>query len=204
MIIVAGAPRSGTSYQMQQLAASGVPIMGEPFPENTRGLERFNPHGFWECSPLRNGINWESNPSGGKYIHPDDAMGIAVKVLGDGVARTDLSFIERVIHCIRPPGDQIESLKKLEAADGNRRVEPHWAVWARSVGSVLADAHMRRYPIEPVVFPFPKKLEYDGPYEEEMEALFAAALNNDPPDMGFMKVVRGAFAAGQAVRLLFG
>lgn len=224
MIVVAGAPRSGTSFWMQAALSAGYQVLGDPFPSNTRRLKHLNPHGFWE-SPVRHGINWETNPHKGVYLHPDKTRGLAVKLIGDGVVRTELGYLDRVVHAIRWPGDQIASLRRLDAATGEPRREPHWAVWARCVSSVLYDARLRGYTLVPADFgrihepgyikhvigkpcdikpdPPGRSAHYDGPHADDISELYHAALVNGEPSERIVRLTRNALAGADFVRSIF-
>ncbi len=103
MIIVTGTPRSGTSMWMQILVAAGFPAIGEAFPGNWGALlSTANPDGFWE-SQLLGGIYYRTNPHplSGAFLFPEQTELHAVKVMVQGLIRSDLAFVDRVIGTVR-------------------------------------------------------------------------------------------------------
>lgn len=156
VIIVTGSRRSGTSMWMQVLAAVGLPIIGDRFPLDWGdALAAVNPHGFYE-STLRDGIHHGTNPDprSGEYLHPDETRMHAVKVFPEGVVRSDLSFLDRVLVTIRPWYEYVASMERLfdvenEArgwsdADRPPRLRPEVEWWTANF-SLVRDVAMRRY-----------------------------------------------------------
>ena len=141
---------------MQVLAASGLPVIGEPFPLDwDRTLAAANPHGFYE-STLREGVHWGTNPDprSGEYLHPDDTRMHAVKVFPEGLVRSDLAFLDRVLVTIRPWHEYAASMDRLfrieNAArgwtDGDRPPRLHPALeWWSAYFSLVRDVALRRY-----------------------------------------------------------
>lgn len=89
MIVIIGAPRTGTSMMMQTLKILGVPIVGEKFSDFN--LPKNNPNGYYELpiSEITDGVNHT------KY------RGKAVKLFRTGLSKTDIGTIGKVIHCTR-------------------------------------------------------------------------------------------------------
>jgi hypothetical protein len=103
MIVVTGIPRSGTSAIMQTLKLLGIPVAGEKFP--AREVPELNPKGFYE---LDNTTMFDG-------IYHDNYKGMAVKLLGFGLAYTDRDLINKVILTERNPLDcQMSILKGFE------------------------------------------------------------------------------------------
>ncbi len=163
MIIVTGTRRSGTSMWMQILAAAGLPVVGEPFPldwEQTIGA--VNPHGFYE-STLRDGIYYATNPDprSGSYLHPVDTRMHVVKVFSEGLVRSDLVFLDRVLVTVRPWREYAASMDRLLAIESQARGItsderlprlPGSLEWWAANFSVVRDVVMRRYAVHMQTF----------------------------------------------------
>jgi hypothetical protein len=158
MIIVTGTRRSGTSMWMQTLAAAGLPVIGEPFPLDwQQAIGAVNPHGFYE-STLRDGIYYATNPDprSGEFLHPIETRMHAVKVFAEGLVRTDLAFLDRVLVTVRPWREFAVSIDRLlgieaQARGFAREAEPprlpgalEW--WAANF-AIVRDVVMRRYSV---------------------------------------------------------
>jgi hypothetical protein len=141
---------------MQVLAASGLPIIGERFPLDWEtALPGVNPHGFYE-STLRDGVHWATNPDprSGEYLHPHDTRLHAVKIFPEGLLRSDLAFLDRVLVTIRPWHEYVASIERLfrieneargwEEADRPPRVHPALEWWV-AYFSLVRDVAMRRH-----------------------------------------------------------
>jgi hypothetical protein len=158
LIIVTGTRRSGTSMWMQILAAAGLPVVGEPFPldwEQTIGT--VNPHGFYE-STLRDGIYYATNPDprSGSYLHPVDTRMHVVKVFSEGLVRSDLVFLDRVLVTVRPWREYAASIDRLLAVESQARSIgaderpprlPGALEWWAANFAVVRDVVMRRYAV---------------------------------------------------------
>lgn len=158
MIVVSGTRRSGTSMWMQVLAAAGLPVIGEQFPLDwEHALGAVNRRGFYE-STLRDGINYTTNPDprSGVYLHPAETRCHAVKMFTEGLVRSDLSFLDRVLVTVRPwreIGPSFDRLIAIENAargvdDGVRPPRlPGPLEWWRANFGVVRDVVLRRYAI---------------------------------------------------------
>jgi hypothetical protein len=120
MIIVTGTKRSGTSMWMHVLAAAGLPVIGERFPEGWGELlHAANPDGYFE-SELAAGINFQTNPHPltGAYLAPEPTRGHAVKVFIPGLVRTDVAFIDRCLATMRDWRSHVRSVRRVRAIVG--------------------------------------------------------------------------------------
>ena len=135
MIVVAGAPRSGTSLWMQVLTAAGFPYIGSEFSYSWQvAIGQANPRGFYE-SLFRQGINHTTNPhpKTGRYLHPDEVRHHVVKVFVPGLIRSDVAFVDLVVATIRPWREFALSLQRLHQLEEEHAYEsnpqdPHGAV----------------------------------------------------------------------------
>lgn len=126
MIIVTGTPRSGTSMWMQILVAAGFPAIGEAFPGDWGALlSAANPDGFWE-SQLLGGIYYRTNPHplSGAFLFPEQTELHAVKVMVQGLIRSDLAFVDRVIGTVREWRQFAASRERLGALQHAVGLEP--------------------------------------------------------------------------------
>lgn len=156
VIVVTGARRSGTSMWMQVLAAAGFPIVGDRFPLDwAESLVEANPRGFYE-STLRAGVHFQTNPDplSGEYLHPDETRVHAVKIFPEGLVRSDLAFLDRVLVTIRPWREYVASMARLlrieNAARGWPPGErpprlPGALEWWLANFAIIRDVAMRRY-----------------------------------------------------------
>jgi len=101
MIVITGAPRTGTSMIMQTLKTLGVEVVGEKFsdvnmPEN-------NPYGYYELpiAEITEGIQDL------RY------KGKAVKLFAQGLGKTKVDAIDKVIHCKRKVKESALSFMKV-------------------------------------------------------------------------------------------
>lgn len=156
MIVVTGMRRCGTSMWMQILEAAGFPVVGDRFPLDWKeALGPANPHGFFE-STLRDGIYYATNPDprSGVYLHPADCELHAVKIFPEGLVRTDLSFLGRVLVTVRPWRECVASMARLIALENRSRgwtdadrpptLSPPLVWWDSNFG-IVRDIAMRRY-----------------------------------------------------------
>jgi hypothetical protein len=166
VIIVTGTKRSGTSMWMQILRGAGIEIVGLAFPKDWGTVIRdANLEGFYE-SPLRAGINFQTNPHPltGVYLAPEVCRHMAVKVFIPGVIRSDLAFIDKVVASIRDWREYHTSLERLYAMEQENRpsrpgapdletryLTPTYEWWRENFG-LLRDYITRRYPIHMVAY----------------------------------------------------
>lgn len=88
-IVICGEGRCGTSAMMQMLKLLGVPLAAPPFIEEHKGLEQYNPKGFYELAETVNGIKDESYD------------GKAVKLFANGIKHTEDKYIDKIIRMKR-------------------------------------------------------------------------------------------------------
>lgn len=88
-IIVCGEGRCGTSLCMQTLKLLGVEVAAPDFTEKHKGLEQYNPKGFYENELAYEGI--QTNEYDNK----------AVKLFAAGLKNTDKKYIGKVIRMKR-------------------------------------------------------------------------------------------------------
>jgi len=143
---------------MQVLAAAGLPIVGERFPLDWEtALGAVNRGGFYE-STLRDGINYTSNPDprSGVYLHPAETRCHVVKLFAEGLMRSDLSFLDRVLVTVRPWREVAASFDRLIAIENVARgVDddarpprlPGALAWWGANFDVVRDVVLRRYAI---------------------------------------------------------
>lgn len=168
VIVVTGCRRSGTSMWMQIFAAAGFPMIGDAFPLDWETvLGPANPRGFFE-STLRDGIHFGSNPDprSGVYLHPEETRRHAVKVFAEGLVRSDLSFLDRVVVTLRPWRQYAASMERLYAVENSAR---GWTLaqrpprlcgaleWWFSNFGLIRDVALRRYRIH--IQPYAQVLE---------------------------------------------
>jgi hypothetical protein len=156
MLVVTGCRRSGTSMWMQVLDAAGLPVIGERFPLDWEdALGSANRRGFYE-STLRDGIYFATNPNPqtGVYLHPDETHLHAVKVFPQGLVRTDLSFLHRVLVTMRSWRGFAASIDRLLALENEARGWtdaqrpprlPGVLTWWVENFALVRDIAMRRY-----------------------------------------------------------
>lgn len=167
MIIVTGTKRSGTSMWMQILKAAGFPVLGRAFPRDwSETIRAANPEGFYE-SPLRHGIHAGTNPNPrtGKYLAAHATRRHAVKVFAQGLARSDLAYLDFVIASLRDPHEYAASLSRLYALEHDNKLAraerrgrspasvpclafaPALLEWWHDNVTLLRDAARRAYPV---------------------------------------------------------
>lgn len=100
MLVVTGAPRSGTSVVMQTMEKLGVPMAAPAFLPQHKDLVGFNPGGFYELDEFF-GID---------HYH---YKGMGVKLFGGQLYTTDKKFISRLIWVVRDRVEAIESYEKM-------------------------------------------------------------------------------------------
>ncbi len=191
---------------MQILEAAGLPLIGEAFPRDWgETLGELNPHGFFE-STLRDGINFLSNPDprSGVYLHPAETRMHAVKIFADGLERTELAFLDRVLVTVRPWREYAASIAHLleveneaRGRDGSRRpprLSPALEWW-RAYYGLVRDVAMRRYAVHMQSYPavlerpddiVPRVLAWiaeaaGGPLELDIERAVAAVRPPEHP-----------------------
>lgn len=120
MIVVTGAPRTGTSLIMQILKEIGFELIGHQW-HDTFGPEEFNPGGYWTLTveELENGYH-------GKY-HKN----AAIKILGEPLALTCPTIIDKIIICKRDPDSSVNSAVRLlekmkQPIDRNILMDAYW------------------------------------------------------------------------------
>lgn len=160
MIIVAGTRRSGTSLWMQILQQGGFQLFGKQFPAHWQQIATANKKGFYE-SKLVEGINYQSNPDpvSGAWFSPQESANYAVKVLENGLIKSDLAYIDKVIVTVRNWQDCESSklrLKQIIAQEENfikqdnninRPVKlPAGYEWWSTYAGLVHDMMSRQYP----------------------------------------------------------
>ena len=101
MIVVTGAPRSGTSWVMQDMKLMGFDVAGEMF--SWLNIQPYNPKGYWELSleTTKKGIG-------------DEYKDKVVKCFALGLSKIkDIKLIDRIIYCVRSENYAIKSYLKL-------------------------------------------------------------------------------------------
>lgn len=189
MIIVTGTKRSGTSLWMQILQGAGFEVLGSKYPLGWEtSIRDANPKGFYE-SILRRGVYYATNPhpKTGAYISPAASRAHAVKVFAQGLVRSDVAFLNRVIITVRPWREYVRSIERLyeledrhlatlprrddhdpvEAARRRRPQLPPEVEWWWDNYLILRDISVRRYPYHFVAF----NAMTDRPFEAVSEAL---------------------------------
>lgn len=101
-IVVCGEGRCGTSLMMQTLKLLGVPVSAPPFIKEHKGLEEFNPKGYYELSETVNGIK------------DDSYNGKAVKLFANGLKHTEDKYIGKIIRMKRNRIDACISYEKIK------------------------------------------------------------------------------------------
>lgn len=102
MLVVTGAPRTGTSMMMQTLEILGVPVTGEKFSE-LNCHKAYNPKGYYELDAVE--IS--------EGIKDDRYKGKAIKLFQQGLRNTLEKHINKLIVCKRYPNDSIKSFYRL-------------------------------------------------------------------------------------------
>lgn len=161
MIVVTGTQRSGTSMWMHVLAAAGLPVIGERFPEGWGELLRAaNPDGFFE-SELMAGVYFRTNPHPltGAYLPPQSTRSHAVKVFIPGLVRTDVAFLDRCVATVRSWRDYVVSTRRVRALQADHvaplaedGVLPPALQWWCHNYALLRDLAIRRYPVHVVSY----------------------------------------------------
>lgn len=101
MVVITGAPRTGTSMMMQTLKILNFPIVGNKF--NEHDLEEFNPKGYYNL-PVEEFV---------KGVKDDRYQGKAIKLMGDGMLNSNDRVIKKLIICTRNQPDSIRSFHKV-------------------------------------------------------------------------------------------
>lgn len=101
-IIVCGEGRCGTSAMMQTLKLLGVPVAAPPFIKEHKGLEQYNPKGYYELSETVNGIK------------DDSYNGKAVKLFANGLKHTEDKYIGKIIRMKRNRVDACISYEQIK------------------------------------------------------------------------------------------
>lgn len=123
MIVITGAPRTGTSLMMQTLKILGFPIVGNMF--NDFNLEEHNKKGYFELDPLEVSQGIIDNKYNGK----------AIKLFGQGLLKTRECLIKKLIVCKRDQEASANSFLKLlenspkspvEANERNAKILVKW------------------------------------------------------------------------------
>ena len=146
MIIVTGTKRAGTSLWMQILGAAGFPVVGEAFPGVWEAsIREANPRGFFE-SAYRQGIYYRTNPDPetGRFFHPREVKGHAVKIFVPGLVRTDLAYIGPVVGTMRSWREYTPSLKRLFQLEDRWRAEAVARGEAPPVGTFPTEETLNR------------------------------------------------------------
>lgn len=102
MIVVTGSARTGTSLMVRILTELGFPTPAPKFNEAMKGLEKYNPDGFWEIGDLSK-----------HGVQSDKYKGQAVKVFGYGLSITPKEYVNKVIVCKRDRDAAVESSKEV-------------------------------------------------------------------------------------------
>ncbi len=136
MIVVTGTPRSGTSMIMQTLKLLGVPIVGEAF--SFYNLEHHNPKGFWE-------LDYKETFAG---IKDDRYRGKGIKILGEGLLRTNPEMISKMIICQRWENFSIKSFVKCLADNKLYNLPPtrHNAEYLVKMCQKAVEIYLREFP----------------------------------------------------------
>lgn len=100
MIVVTGAPRTGTSLVMQTLALLGVPMSAPKFIPQHKPIKHLCLNGYYEL-----------NLWGGAS---DEYKDKAIKLFGYQYFLTDEKLIDKVIHTKREKNDAVKSYEKLK------------------------------------------------------------------------------------------
>ena len=109
MIVVTGSCRTGTSLMMQILREMEIPVVGQAFHDDFSHID-LNPWGYWEL-PIAETING---------VNTNEYDGMAVKLFGLQLSRTNPKYVEFAIVCRRNEDDAIDSTVKLLDRDGHR------------------------------------------------------------------------------------
>ncbi len=146
---------------MQILQAAGLPLIGRAYPSYWEEvLGDFNTRGFHE-SRLRAGIWWKTNPDpeSGAYLFPDQTQRHLVKVFIEGLTRTDIAFVDRVVGTMRDWRSFTRSFASLEQTERDyySQREVPFPVPARDLPipyqwwllnyELVRDIATRRYPV---------------------------------------------------------
>lgn len=103
MIVVTGAPRTGTSMMMQTLVNLGYKTPAPKFNSVTETIKNYNVKGFYE-TPL------EERAWG---IRHGDYKGQAMKLFPGELWYTNPVFIDKIIVCKRPMDDTMKSYREI-------------------------------------------------------------------------------------------
>jgi len=149
MIIVTGCRRSGTSLWMQILKQGGFQVFGKDFPTHWQQFQAANKNGFYE-SKLIDGINYHTNPDpiSGAYFSPQQTEEYAVKVLADGLVRSDVAFISKVIVTVRAWRDCEASRLRLKNIMNDQSSSinlPAGYIWWSAYAGLVHDMMSRQY-----------------------------------------------------------
>lgn len=102
MIIVTGAPRTGTSLMMQTLVELGLKTPASKFIDAHKDIIDYNVKGFYE---MNNEIDWGV---------PDDRYkGQALKLFPGELYHTELDLIDKVIVCKRPKKEALKTYTEI-------------------------------------------------------------------------------------------
>lgn len=164
MILVSGASCSGTSLWMRILEAAGFAVLDpELSGEWASPIAATNPSGFHESS-LRDGIYYKTNPHPrtGRYLRHDKTHHFAVTVSAQGVVRSDMAFLDRVVLSIRPFRQYVRSVSRRLEQERQAKSEEvglalpvppniaHALRWWDDNLCVLRDSIVRGYPLRAI------------------------------------------------------
>jgi len=133
MIVITGAPRTGTSMMMQTLKILGVPIVGEKFSDYN--IEDGNKKGYYELNP----------EDISKGVKTNQYQGKAIKLFGDGLRNTNCDLIDKLIVCKRDREASVNSFQKLMEISPLLPIEPSKENAAKVVryNATIADLYLK-------------------------------------------------------------
>jgi len=102
MIVVTGAPRTGTSMMMQTLLELGFNTPAEKFIDEHKEIIDRNPKGFYEMtSQIINGI------------HTNEYKGQCIKLFPPELYRTNQDLVDKIIVCVRDKDSALNSYSDI-------------------------------------------------------------------------------------------
>ncbi len=108
MIAISGVARSGTSLAMK-LVVNSVPDESRVLASKWMGVKKerrdLNPDGFWECRYTMEGARWHDGI--------EDNKGKICKITSRGIARSNPSFIDKIVIMARHPRAVAKSQERI-------------------------------------------------------------------------------------------
>lgn len=132
MIAVSGPDKRDAVAMTFALHTSGLSILGsEPAPslDAAESVDPTSEHSRYYQDPLYDGVFFETNPHGRRYLMPAATSRLGVLMSPEGVTRSDPAYLDQVLVVVRSWRSHAEPMR-----------------WLAAIYEQLADSLLRRYP----------------------------------------------------------